>query len=84
MKLDPFMKIAPGKDIKQQRIYLWTAKKINKYNVKYEKPLDKENFFISKYFCIGKRRDGPIILKNKPASWKMLFCLFFPHDSALD
>ena len=42
VKLDPVMRIAPGKNLKQQRKFFSTAKRKQKHNVKYAKPADEE------------------------------------------
>ena len=42
VKLDPVMRIAPGKNLGQQRKSFSTAKRKRKHNVKYAKPTDEE------------------------------------------
>ena len=37
VKLDPVMRIAPGKNLEQQRKFFSTAKRKRKHNVKYAK-----------------------------------------------
>ena len=42
VKLDPVMRIAPEKNLEQQRKFFSTAKRKRKHNVKYAKPTDEE------------------------------------------
>ena len=42
VKLDPVMRIAPGKNLEQQRKLFSTAKRKRKHNMKYAKPTDGE------------------------------------------
>ena len=48
VKLDPVMRIAPGKNLEHQKKIFSTAKRKRKNNVKYAKPTDEEKaLFIS-------------------------------------
>ena len=42
VKLDPVMRIAPRKNLEQQRKFFSTTKRKRKHNVKYKKPTDEE------------------------------------------
>ena len=47
VKLDPVIRIAPGKNLEQQRKSFSTAKRKRTHNVKYAKPTDEEKTFMS-------------------------------------
>ena len=65
VNLDPVMRIAPGRNLEQQRKFFSTAKRKRKHNVKYAKATDEEKaIFMSQNIFAEERVEKDITVRD--------------------
>ena len=65
VKIDPVMKIAPGKNLEQQRKFFSTARRKRKHNVKNAKPTDEEKaLFMSQNIFAEKTVENDVTVRD--------------------